>query len=102
MTGRLPLVGPSNGDLVADAQRAAGEQLAAARRWAAAHPDELAVAVIPAAALILTMNRHKLSWFEAALIAEGGYWLGVLACREYQRWKARPAPGWARTGKVSG
>jgi hypothetical protein len=59
--------------------------------YAREHPDEVAVAAAPIVLTMLATRRHKLNAVEAALIAEVGYWCGVLLAREYKAWKSRPA-----------
>ena len=81
----------TNGDRIeplVDKAKTAGRALVA---YAREHPDEVAIAVTP---LLLTMwatRRHKLNGLESALLAESGYWCGVLLAKEYRAWKSRPA-----------
>lgn len=81
----------TNGDLVAPFVDR-GKALAA-DTWTRfrEHPDEAAVAAVPFAVLTLATLRHKLSFLEAALIAECSFWGGVLAVRAYRQWKDEPA-----------
>lgn len=68
--------------------KAGGRALVA---YAREHPDEVAVLAAPLLLTVLATRRHKLNAVEAALVAEVGYWCGVLAAREYKAWKSRPA-----------
>ena len=84
---------PTNGDYVQPVVEATRAHLAALRAWAAAHPDEVTVAAVPYLAVIMATARHRLSLVERLIIAEAGYLLGLLAVREYRRWKTKPAGG---------
>lgn len=68
--------------------KAGGRALVA---YAREHPDEVAVAAAPMVLTMLATRRHRLNAVEAALVAEVGYWCGVLLAREYKAWKSRPA-----------
>jgi hypothetical protein len=83
----------TNADLVQPAVDAAKARMVAIRDWARAHPDEAAIGVIPYVAVIAATSRHRLSAVGRFIVAEAGYLLGVLAVREYRRWKAQPAGG---------
>lgn len=89
----------TNGDFVQPVVEAAKAHVTAIREWAREHPDEACVAVAPALAVVLSTRRHQLSFPEALLLSELGYWCGVLALREYRRWKSQPA-GRPRLEKV--
>jgi hypothetical protein len=83
---------PTNGDLfirpaVERAKKAAAEAFSYARE----HPDEAAVALAPVLMLMAATRRHKLSYPEALLISEIGFWAGVLAAQRFREWKDRPA-----------
>lgn len=92
MTRNNAQIARTNADLVADVAAAAGEHLAAIGAWAAAHPDEVATAAAPLLVVLAATRRRQLSFAEAFALTEVGYWCGVLALKEYRRWKARPAP----------
>jgi hypothetical protein len=83
----------TNGDFVEPVVAATKAQLAMLREWVREHPDEVAVGAIPYLAVIAATSRHRLSLMERFIVAEAGYWLGVLAVREYRRWKTKPAGG---------
>jgi hypothetical protein len=75
--------------------------MAVIRQWARDNPDEVCVGVAPVVAVVFSTRRHRLSFTEAFLLSEVGYWCGLLAVREYRRWKSQPAGGGPRLRKVS-
>lgn len=81
----------TNGDLVAAVTTAAREHLTALARYAAANPDEAIAAAAPVLIVLAATRRSRLNFAEAFALAEVGYWCGVLALKEYRRWKGRPA-----------
>jgi len=81
----------TNGDLVAGVTTAARDHVVALARYAAANPDEAIAAAAPALIVIAATRRCRLNFAQAFALAEVGYWCGVLAVKEYRRWKARPA-----------
>lgn len=60
-------------------------------RWAQTHPDEAVLAITPTVLLMTATRRHQLTFTEAMIIAEIGYWCGLLAAKTYRDWKAKPA-----------
>lgn len=82
---------PTKGDAIQPAVDQAKRLLAATAQWAREHPDELAVGIAPCVLLAMATRRHPLSWGEALVISEAGYWLGLAAVKQYRTWKSRPA-----------
>jgi len=99
MTGSAQIA-RTNGDLVADVVTAARAHLAAVARYAVAHPDEAIAAAAPLLIVMAATRRRQLTFTEAFALTEVGYWCGVLAVKEYRRWKTRPASPPVRLVKV--
>ncbi len=81
----------TNGDRVAPVIDGARKTLTRLGEYVRDHPDEAAVCAGPFLVLAMATRRHKLSYTEAILVSEVGFWCGVFAVQQYQAWKAKPA-----------
>lgn len=59
--------------------------------WAREHPDEAVLAAGPWLLLAAATRRHRLTYAEAFIVTEVGYWSGLAALWQYREWKTRPA-----------
>jgi len=81
----------TNGDRVQPVVDRAKQVLAEGVAWAREHPDEAFVTVAPWVLLALATRRHALTYAEALIVSEVGYWSGLLVLQQYRQWKTRPA-----------
>jgi hypothetical protein len=83
----------TNGEMVQAAVDRLWASVGELGQWAWNHPDEMLVGAVPYAAVVAATARHPLSPIEKFIVVEAAYYLGVLALREYRRWKSQPAGG---------
>lgn len=81
---------PTNADVIQPSVDHVKKAARLAVEWARDHPDELAVAAVPAVLLTLATARHRLNLPERVLLSQCGYWAGVLAVDRYRAWKTEP------------
>ena len=85
------IVKATNGDRVQPVVDRTKVLARAGLAYAREHPDEVAILAAPMFVTLWATRRHRLNALEAALVAEVGYWCGVLLAKEYKAWKSRPA-----------
>ncbi len=83
----------TNGDRVQPVVDRGRKLLAGGIQWAREHPDEAVTAIAPCLLLAAATRRHSLTFAEALIISEVGYWSGLAALQQYRQWKTRPAAG---------
>lgn len=81
----------TNGDLIQPFVDEIKRRATAMAKWAQEHPDEAVLAITPLVLITAATRRHHLTYAEAAVTAEVGYWCGVLAVKTYRDWKSKPA-----------
>jgi len=83
----------TNGDRIQPVVDRGRKLLAEGIQWAREHPDEVVIDIAPWVLLALATKRHQLTYGEALIVSEVGYWSGLAALQQYRQWKTRPATG---------
>ena len=81
----------TNGDRVDEVTGRVRERAGELLAWAAEHPDEAAVAVLPVVAALYLSAKYDMDFADHMVIGEAAQALSLLALKAYREWKARPA-----------